>query len=104
MMRYPYSTFPDVVLGATVCGARKITDAMFYTGARTLANRVTTADLRQGTVFPELCRIRQISESIASAVCRVDIKEGLARVPEPDDILTFIQNRMYHPDYQDDFG
>jgi malate dehydrogenase (oxaloacetate-decarboxylating)(NADP+) len=91
--------FPGVGLGLVACGAKKVTDSMFYTAARTLAKRVTDTDLHQGTVYPGLKRIRQITESIATAVCRVAYKEGLATVPVPDDILTYIQNQMYHPAY-----
>ncbi len=91
--------FPGVGLGLVACGAKKVTDSMFYTAARTLAKRVTDTDLHQGTVYPGLKRIRQITESIATAVCRVAYKEGLATVPVPDDILSYIQNQMYHPAY-----
>ncbi len=93
--------FPGIGLGVLACGSKKVTDSMFYTAARTLAKRVTDADLNQGTVYPGLKRIRQITESIAAAVCRVGYKEGVATMPEPDDILSYIQNKMYHPVYPD---
>ena len=92
--------FPGVGLGAVVCGARKVTDAMFFTAAKTLARMVTEEELAAGTVYPDLGKIRQISAAIATAVCRLAYKEGLAQYPEPEDLRTYIRNSMYHPEYQ----
>jgi len=93
--------FPGIGLGASLCGAKKITDSMFYVAAKTLASRITREKLAQGNVFPELNRIRQITESIASAVIRLAYDQGLATEPKSDDILKFIQSKMYHPVYKD---
>lgn len=91
--------FPGVGLGGVSCGARKITDAMFYTAAKTLAHMVTDGELATGTMYPDLRKIRQISLAIATAVCRAAYEEGLATVPEPQDIRTYVRDRMYQPDY-----
>jgi malate dehydrogenase (oxaloacetate-decarboxylating)(NADP+) len=92
--------FPGVGLGAVVCGAREITDQMFFAAARTLADRVTDEELHAGTIYPDLGMIRQISMAIAAAVCRVAWDQGLARYPEPDDIRQYVRDCMYHPEYR----
>jgi len=91
--------FPGVGLGASACQATKVTDSMFYAAAKTLAHMVTDSEFETGTVYPDLTKIREISASIASAVCRTAYAEGLAQLPIPDDIMSFIQSKMYHPDY-----
>jgi len=92
--------FPGVGLGAVVCGARKVTDEMFFTAAKTLAHMVTEEEMHAGTIYPDLGKIRQISLAIAAAVCRLAWDEGLARYAEPDDIRQYVRDCMYHPDYR----
>jgi malate dehydrogenase (oxaloacetate-decarboxylating)(NADP+) len=92
--------FPGIGLGGVSCGARQITDSMFYTAAKTLAHMVTDEELAAGTMYPDLRKIRQISLAIATAVCRSAYSEGLATCPEPADIRTFVRDRMYHPVYR----
>jgi len=92
--------FPGVGLGAVMCGATKVTDGMFFAAAKTLAHMVTKQEIETGTVYPDLRKIRQISLAIATAVCRLAYREGLARLPEPADIREHVRDRMYHPRYQ----
>ncbi len=92
--------FPGVGLGAVVCGARKVTDEMFFTAAKTLAHMVTEEELAAGTIYPDLAKIRQISLAIAAAVARLAWEQGLARYAEPKDIRQYTRDRMYQPDYR----
>jgi malate dehydrogenase (oxaloacetate-decarboxylating)(NADP+) len=91
--------FPGVGLGAIACGARRVTNEMFMTAARTLADTVGATDLAQGSVFPPLERIREISASIAVAVARVAYERGLASEPMPADLRRFIEGLVYVPEY-----
>ena len=92
--------FPGMGLGVISCRARRVTDAMFLAAARTLADTVSDADLKEGRVFPPLDRIREISASIAVAVARLAYDAGLASVPEPADLRVFIEAARYRPDYE----
>jgi len=92
--------FPGVGLGAVVCGARKVTDEMFFVAAKTLAHMVTEEELEAGTIYPDLAKIRQISLAIAAAVARLAWEQGLAEYAEPKDIRQYVRDRMYHPDYR----
>jgi len=92
--------FPGIGLGAVLSGASKVTDVMFFTAAKTLAHMVTEEELAAGTVYPDLGKIRQISLAIATAVCRLAYREGLAQFPEPEDIRTYVRDSMYHPEYK----
>jgi malate dehydrogenase (oxaloacetate-decarboxylating)(NADP+) len=92
--------FPGVGLGAVACGARKVTDEMFFTAAKTLAHMVTEEELHSGTIYPDLRNIRQISLAIASAVCRLAWDQNLAKYPEPADIREYVRDCQYHPEYR----
>ncbi len=96
--------FPGVGLGAIGCGARKVTDEMFLAAARALAELVTPADLAQGSLYPALARIREVSAHIAVAVAAVAYEQGIARGARPADLLAFMKSRMYEPVYRDSAG
>jgi malate dehydrogenase (oxaloacetate-decarboxylating)(NADP+) len=92
--------FPGVGLGAIVCGATRITDDMFMAAAHTLAHLVSEADLAQGSLYPALPRIREVSAHIAKAVADTAGKSGLAGTPAAPDMLKHIQSQMYDPHYK----
>jgi malate dehydrogenase (oxaloacetate-decarboxylating)(NADP+) len=91
--------FPGVGLGAIVSGARLITDDMFMSAAWTLASLVSESDLEQGSLYPALPRIREVSAHIAASVARVAYQGGLAREEVPSDTLASVKSQMYEPTY-----
>ena len=93
--------FPGLGLGVVATRASRVTDSMFLAAARALADTVTEADLAQGSLYPPLERIREVSVRIAAAVARVAVAEGLATVPLPDGPLEpWLADRMYQPIYR----
>jgi malate dehydrogenase (oxaloacetate-decarboxylating)(NADP+) len=94
--------FPGVGLGALAVGARHITDEMFLTAARTLAHKVSQADLDEGRVYPPLPKIREVSLSIASAVAELARERGLATKQIVGDMGRYIETLMYDPTYHYD--
>jgi malate dehydrogenase (oxaloacetate-decarboxylating)(NADP+) len=91
--------FPGVGLGAIVSRASRVTDEMFMAAARTLAGLVTSADLRQGSLYPSLSRAREVSLHIAREVATIAFERHLARVAEPADLDAFVRARRYEPRY-----
>ena len=91
--------FPGVGLGAIACGSKLVTDEMFMAAARTLAYLVNHDDIEQGSLYPALPRIREVSAHIAAAVAEVAYKRGLATAPPPNNMMGFIESRMYDPRY-----
>ena len=92
--------FPGVGLGAIASGARRITDEMFMGAAHALAHCITESDLAQGSLYPALPRIREVSAGIAAKVAQVAYRRGLATRPVPQNIAADIKSRMYEPVYQ----
>jgi malate dehydrogenase (oxaloacetate-decarboxylating)(NADP+) len=91
--------FPGVGLGAIASGARLVTDEMFMVAAHALAHLVSEADLEQGSLYPALPRIREVSAHIAEAVAEVAYERGLATTNRPNDLMAYIQSQMYDPRY-----
>jgi malate dehydrogenase (oxaloacetate-decarboxylating)(NADP+) len=92
--------FPGVGLGAIACGARLVTDEMFFVAAQALARRVSESDLERGLIYPPLTTVREVSAAIAVAVVEVAYQRGLATQPRPDDLGAYIEAQMYLPRYQ----
>jgi malate dehydrogenase (oxaloacetate-decarboxylating)(NADP+) len=93
--------FPGVGLGIVACGLTRVTEEMFLAAARALAALVTPADLDQGSLYPPLASIREVSAHIAAAVAEVGYARGLASVPRPANLLEFVRSQMYEPSYRD---
>jgi malate dehydrogenase (oxaloacetate-decarboxylating)(NADP+) len=91
--------FPGVGLGVIASGARLVTDEMFMAAANSLADLVTKADLAQGSLYPALPRIREVSAHIAAEVAQVAYQRELADGPAPNDVMTHVQAQMYDPRY-----
>ena len=91
--------FPGVGLGAIASRTRRITDEMFSAAARALAGQVTPEDLAQGSIYPSLTRIREVSAHIAAAVAEVAFERGLARARRPRKLLAWVKAQMYDPRY-----
>ncbi|HLG79994.1 MAG TPA: NAD-dependent malic enzyme [Bradyrhizobium sp.] len=91
--------FPGVGLGVIASGSRLVTDEMFMAAAHTLASAVSEADLNQGSLYPALPRIREVSAQIGAAVAGVAYQRGLAQGPTPNDLIAVVQAQMYDPHY-----
>ena len=93
--------FPGVGLGAIAAKARHITDEMFMAAVHALCKQVTPEDLAQGSLYPPLSRVREVSAQIAAAVAAVVFDRGLAGVARPPDLLAHVRACMYEPRYED---
>ena len=91
--------FPGVGLAAVATRATRVTDEMFMAAARALADQVSAADLAQGSLYPPLPKVREVSAHIAAAVGAVIYAQGFATVDKPDDLVAFMRSQMYDPHY-----
>ncbi len=92
--------FPGVGLGIVTVRASRVTDEMFMAAARTLAAHVSEEDLAQGSLYPPLNRVRDVSAHIAARVGEIAIAQGLAEIEPPADLLELMRSQMYQPRYQ----
>ena len=91
--------FPGVGLGVVAVRSSRVTDEMFMAAARMLATCVSDADLVQGSLYPPLRGVREVSAKIAAAVAEVAFKRGLAEIERPGDLVAFMRSQMYDPTY-----
>ncbi len=91
--------FPGIGLGVIACEARLISDEMFLTAARSLADHVSEHDLASGSLYPPLPDIRLVSKTIAIDVAQKAFAQGLAQIKQPVDLAAHIQSLMYQPVY-----
>jgi malate dehydrogenase (oxaloacetate-decarboxylating) len=91
--------FPGVGLGAIAVQARRITDTMFMSAAKALADLSPARNNPRANLLPPVTALREIAVAVAGAVARQAIKEGLAAPrPEPD-IDAAIAAKMWEPKY-----
>ena len=91
--------FPGVGLGALASDARIVTDEMFLIAAKTLAKQVSKTDLLNGTIYPDLDNIMDISLQIAEQVALYVFEQGLNRSPQPEDLKKVLQSMKYNTIY-----
>ncbi len=91
--------FPGVGLGMIACEAKNIPDSVFLESAKALSESVTQEDLDQGSIYPPMDAIREVSLEIATAVAKYAYDNNLTDRSEPADVKGEIQNMMYDPRY-----
>ena len=90
--------FPGLGLGALACACHQITDSMVAVAAEALANTVTDAELESGSLFPEVSRLRAVSQVVARAVARQAHTDGVAG-RSLNEAIASIEGERWSPDY-----
>ncbi len=89
--------FPGLGLGAVFARAKTMPVGMFLAASRELAALVTEADLEQGSLYPPLSAVREVSVKIGTAVAAYAYDHGLAGNERPADIEAAVRDFMYTP-------
>jgi malate dehydrogenase (oxaloacetate-decarboxylating) len=91
--------FPGIGLGVTVAGIRCLTDTMFLSASKALAEQFTAGTTGPGSVSPELKNIRQYSHAVACEVIRCAVAEGHADRAVLKNLEEKVLQSMWTPDY-----
>jgi malate dehydrogenase (oxaloacetate-decarboxylating)(NADP+) len=91
--------FPAMGMAVFATEATRVTDEMFIVAAQAVAEQVTEENLAAGLIYPPQSRILEASLHVAERVAACIFAQGLARVPQPDDIGALIRARAYRPVY-----
>ncbi len=91
--------FPGIGLGVIASGARRVTDAMFAAAARVLSEFSPVLKDPQGSLYPPLERVREISKSVALAVGLEAQKSSLAPITTIEELEQAIAAKMWQLDY-----
>jgi len=89
--------FPGMGLGVITVRAREVTDGMFLAAARALADMTGAELVSRGQLFPPIADVRAVSRSVAIAVARSAIEEGVA--DRLDDLEEAIDAEMWTAEY-----
>jgi malate dehydrogenase (oxaloacetate-decarboxylating)(NADP+) len=91
--------FPAMAMALFATEAKRVTDDMFLTAARAIAEQVNEESLAAGLIYPPRERILNASLHVAERVATCIFDHGLARVTRPDDVGALIRARVYRPVY-----
>ena len=89
--------FPGIGFGCIFVRAKTIPNQIFLTAAKTLANLVSESDLANGSLYPPLSQVRELSAHIAVAVADYCFENGLAQVERPADLDKAVREAMWQP-------
>ena len=92
--------FPAVGMAIYATNAKRVTDEMFIEAAHAVADQVTADQLKLGMLFPPQSNILEIEVQTAARVAKLVFDAGLARVDRPTDMVAFIRQHVYKPEYQ----
>jgi malate dehydrogenase (oxaloacetate-decarboxylating)(NADP+) len=96
--------FPAVGMAIFATQASRVTDQMFIEAARAVADQVPSDLLKQGLLYPLQSNILETEIQTAARVAKVVFDSGLARVQRPADMVSFIRDHVYKPEYGEEPG
>jgi len=80
--------------------AKRVTEKMLIEAGQAVADQVPSALLNQGLLYPLQSDILEIEIQTAARVAELVFDSGLARVDSPADMVAFIREYVYKPEYQ----
>ncbi len=92
--------FPAVGMAIFATQASRVTDEMFIEAARAVADQVPSDLLKQGLLYPLQSNILKTEIQTAARVAKLVFDLGLARVARPADMVVFIREHVYKPEYK----
>jgi malate dehydrogenase (oxaloacetate-decarboxylating) len=92
--------FPGVGLGVLTVGARRVSDAMFMAAARALAAASPAARDPRAALLPHVTQLRDVAFSVAVAVAREAVAEGLAERATMEGLEERVRALMWEPVYR----
>jgi malate dehydrogenase (oxaloacetate-decarboxylating)(NADP+) len=91
--------FPTVGMAIFATQAKLVTDEMFIEAGQTVADEVPADLLKQGLLYPLQSNILETEIQTAARVAKLVFDAGLARVNRPADMVSFIREHVYKPEY-----
>jgi malate dehydrogenase (oxaloacetate-decarboxylating)(NADP+) len=95
-----FYVFPAIGMAVFATQASRVTDEMFIEAARAVADQVPADLLNQGSLYPPQSNILETEIQTAARIAKLVFDSGLARVKRPTDMVAFIREQVYRPEYQ----
>ena len=91
--------FPGVGLGTVVSGASQITDGMIAAAAVALADSLTSTELSDGCLMPEVTRLWDVSGEVGLALANQAVLDGVAKKISSDEMQARIDEYRWVAEY-----
>jgi malate dehydrogenase (oxaloacetate-decarboxylating)(NADP+) len=91
--------FPAVGMAIYATQAKRVPDELFIEAGQAVADQVPSDLLNQGLLYPLQSNILETEIQTAARVAKLVFDLGLARVERPSDIVAFIRQHVYRPEY-----
>ncbi len=95
-----FYVFPAVGMAIFATQSSRVSDEMFIEAATAVADQVPPKMLEQGLLYPPQSNILETEIQTAARVAKLVFDSALARVDRPDDMVAFIRQHVYKPEYQ----
>jgi malate dehydrogenase (oxaloacetate-decarboxylating)(NADP+) len=92
--------FPTVGMAIFATQAKRVTDEMFIEAGQAVADHVPSELLNQGLLYPLQSNILETEIQTAARVSKLVFDSGLARVERPADMVAFVREHVYKPEYK----
>jgi malate dehydrogenase (oxaloacetate-decarboxylating)(NADP+) len=92
--------FPAVGMAIFATQAKRVTAEMFIEAGQAVADQVPSDLLKQGLLYPLQSNILETEIQTAARVAKLVFDAGLARVERPVDMVAFIREHVYKPEYK----
>jgi len=79
--------------------AKRVTDEMFIEAVHAVADQERPGQLKLGMLFPPQSNILETEVQTAARMAKLVFDSGLARVERPADMIVFIREHVYKPEY-----
>jgi malate dehydrogenase (oxaloacetate-decarboxylating)(NADP+) len=93
--------FPAIGMAVFATEATRVTDQMFIEAARAVADQVPAELLAQGLLYPLQSNILETEIQTAARIAKLVFDSGLTRVKRPSDMVAFIRQHVYKPEYKE---
>ena len=94
-----FYVFPAIGMAVFATQASRVTDEMFIEAAKAVADQVPSDVLKQGLLFPLQSNILESEIQTAARVAKLVFDSKLARVDRPGDMVAWIRQHVYKPEY-----
>jgi malate dehydrogenase (oxaloacetate-decarboxylating)(NADP+) len=92
--------FPAVGMAIFATQAKRVTDEMFIEAGQAVADQVPSELLKQGLLYPLQSNVLEAEVQTAARVAKLVFDSDLARVDHPTDMVAFIRQHVYKPEYR----
>jgi malate dehydrogenase (oxaloacetate-decarboxylating)(NADP+) len=94
-----FYVFPAIGMAVFATQSSRVTDEMFIEAAQAVADQVPPELLKEGLLFPLQSNILEAEIQTAARVAKLVFDSRLARVERPPDMVAFIRQHVYKPEY-----